>query len=56
MSHTLLRRLAALLVASGLAALAVPVSAAGQTGHHDRPCFIVQAHWNVGLDGPQPRC
>lgn len=22
----------------------------------DRPCFIVQAHWNAALDGPQPRC
>ena len=22
----------------------------------DRPCFIVQAHWNPALDAPQPRC
>jgi hypothetical protein len=21
-----------------------------------RPCFMVQAHWNVALDGPQPLC
>lgn len=22
----------------------------------DRPCFLVRAHWNEALDGPQPRC
>lgn len=21
-----------------------------------RPCFLVRAHWNDVLDGPQPRC
>lgn len=21
-----------------------------------RPCFMVRAHWNVALDGPQPMC
>ncbi len=21
-----------------------------------RPCFLVRAHWNVALDGPQPLC
>jgi hypothetical protein len=22
----------------------------------DRPCFMVRAHWNTALDGPQPTC
>lgn len=22
----------------------------------DRPCYIVQEHWNTALDGPQPLC
>ncbi len=56
MSHTLLARAAAITVALGLAATAAPATAAGHAGHHHRPCFIVQAHWNTALDGPQPRC
>lgn len=23
---------------------------------YGRPCFMVRAHWNVALDGPQPTC
>jgi hypothetical protein len=23
---------------------------------NSRPCFMVRAHWNVALDGPQPTC
>ncbi|MEP7738006.1 hypothetical protein ABKW28_10170 [Nocardioides sp. 31GB23] len=22
----------------------------------ERPCFMVRAHWNDALDGPQPTC
>jgi hypothetical protein len=22
----------------------------------ERPCFMVRAHWNTALDGPQPTC
>ena len=25
-------------------------------GTQDRPCFMVRAHWNAALDGPQPTC
>ena len=54
MSHPLARTTLALLVAAGLAVAAAPADAS--THHHSRPCFIVQAHWNTALDGPQPRC
>ncbi|GAB3770456.1 hypothetical protein FB382_000482 [Nocardioides ginsengisegetis] len=33
----------------------VPFSSAATTGV-ERPCFILQPHWNTGLDGPQPTC
>lgn len=32
------------------------VATPDNSGPTDRPCFIVQAHWNAALDGPQPRC
>lgn len=25
-------------------------------GPADRPCFMVQSHWNTAYDGPQPTC
>ena len=31
-------------------------AAAPSGGTADRPCFMVQAHWNTGYDGPQPTC
>ena len=32
-------------------------SAAGtDEGPADRPCFMVQSHWNTAYDGPQPTC
>ena len=34
---------------------AAPTSPAGSTSV-ERPCFIVQPHWNTALDGPQPVC
>lgn len=30
-------------------------SASAETAY-SRPCFMVRAHWNVALDGPQPLC
>lgn len=38
-------------VAPAEPAYSVPVPAGA-----DHPCFLVRAHWNVGLDGFQPRC
>lgn len=56
MSITSLRGPAAVLAALALAASVPPAHAGGHGNHHSRPCFIVPAHWNVGLDGPLPRC
>jgi hypothetical protein len=28
----------------------------GVVVERDRPCFLVRAHWNEALDGPQPLC
>lgn len=28
----------------------------GVPAERDRPCFLVRAHWNDALDGPQPLC
>lgn len=57
MTKTVARNTAALTLSIAVAAA---VSGAAQAGsgpvHQDRPCFIVQSHWNVALDGPQPRC
>lgn len=38
-----------LTAATGSAASSAPDEA-------DRPCFMVRAHWNTALDGPQPTC
>ncbi|WP_107764848.1 hypothetical protein [Nocardioides terrigena] len=39
-------------------ALAPTASSAADTeeGPTDRPCFMIQSHWNTGYDGPQPTC
>ena len=31
-------------------------AAPGRTVTNDRPCFMIQAHWNTAYDGPQPTC
>jgi hypothetical protein len=56
MSHLMLRRAVALVVAAGLATIVEPASATDHPGGQGRPCFIVQANWNIALDNPQPRC
>ena len=45
-------------VQSGPAPLAPaePASGVVYDSDRDRPCFMVRAHWNEALDGPQPRC
>ena len=39
-------------------AFAPTASSAADTdqGPADRPCFMVQSHWNTAYDGPQPTC
>ena len=32
-----------------------PQTGPGSTDQ-ERPCFMVRAHWNDALDGPQPTC
>lgn len=57
MSTTLLRGVAAVLAAAALTVATSSASPAqARVHHHSRPCFMVPAHWNVGLDGPLPRC
>lgn len=57
MTKTVARNTAALTLSIAVAAVASGAAQAGSGPvHHDRPCFIVQSHWNVALDGPQPRC
>jgi len=56
MTRSLIRGVAAVVAAVVLAASAPAAHAGGHVNHHSRPCFIVPAHWNVGLDGPLPRC
>jgi hypothetical protein len=29
---------------------------ADRDGAKNRPCFMVQSHWNTAYDGPQPTC
>lgn len=57
MTQTFTRYAAALTMSVAVAA-AFSGAAQAQTGqdHPSRPCFIQQPHWNVGLDGPVPRC
>lgn len=39
------------------AAAAIPAPVVGpDPGDQERPCFMVRASWNTGLDGPQPTC
>ena len=51
-------RAAALTMSAALAMAAVGAAEASQSSGvpKGRPCFIVQSHWNVGLDGPVPVC
>ena len=44
------------LPASHVGAAPAAPAPTGTTTSVDRPCFIFQAHWNTGLDGPQPVC
>jgi hypothetical protein len=61
MHSTHLRRTAA--VVGAATAIIVTTTLTGATGavasdapDGDRPCFMVRAHWNTALDGPQPTC
>ena len=62
MHSTHLRRTAA--VAGAATAVIVTTTLTATTaaassepdGAADRPCFMVRAHWNTALDGPQPAC
>ncbi|ANH39424.1 hypothetical protein I601_3013 [Nocardioides dokdonensis FR1436] len=61
MSHrrTILAASGALLclALAGSAGASVPEPHPGYgPADQERPCFMVRAHWNVGLDGPQPTC
>jgi hypothetical protein len=47
---TVTTTLTTMLTATGSAASSAPDEAG------DRPCFMVRAHWNTALDGPQPTC
>lgn len=57
MTQTFARNAAALTMSVAVAAAFSGVAQA-QSGQDQpsRPCFIQQPHWNVGLDGPVPRC
>ena len=48
------------IVASTVLALVGIVASSGAASADEapnsRPCFMVRAHWNVALDGPQPTC
>ena len=44
------------LAAVAVVALAGSAHADGSETPDSRPCFMVRAHWNVALDGPQPLC
>lgn len=45
------------LALAGSAAAAIPEPVAGPAPtDQERPCFMVRAHWNNALDGPQPTC
>jgi hypothetical protein len=51
--------LSTVLASVAVVALAGAASADGSGGSeapYSRPCFMVRAHWNVALDGPQPMC
>ncbi len=55
------RRLSVTAAAAALSAIAAVtvMPAAGQAAAdsaRQRPCFIIQPHWNTALDGPQPVC
>jgi hypothetical protein len=53
------RRVAAITAATACAAftaVASPASGAAASTDRERPCFIVQAHWNTAFDGPAPTC
>ena len=43
------------LAGSASAAIPEPGPEPGSTDQ-ERPCFMVRAHWNDALDGPQPTC
>ncbi|GHJ60951.1 hypothetical protein NOK12_34690 [Nocardioides sp. OK12] len=43
------------LAGSASAAIPEPDTGSGAT-EPERPCFMVRAHWNEALDGPQPTC
>ena len=43
------------LASSAAAAVPAPAPGPGPTDQ-ERPCFMVRAHWNEALDGPQPTC
>ena len=43
------------LAGSASAAIPEPETGSGSTDQ-ERPCFMVRAHWNDALDGPQPTC
>lgn len=43
------------LAGSAAAAIPEPEPGPGSTDQ-ERPCFMVRAHWNDALDGPQPTC
>lgn len=44
------------LASSASAAIPGPETGPGASDHQERPCFLVRAHWNEALDGPQPTC
>jgi hypothetical protein len=61
MTTTTIRRIGAIVGAVAITATGAFASstASAQTGQHDttdeRPCFMIQPHWN-DAEGPQPTC
>ncbi len=43
-------------ITTAFAPAASSAAAAGKDGPKDRPCFMIQSHWNTAYDGPQPTC
>jgi hypothetical protein len=57
MSTTALSRIVAMVGAAAvvMTITTAPVAAQTVVGNQDRPCFMVQSHWN-DAEGPQPTC
>jgi hypothetical protein len=55
MNTIAMSRIVATVVAAAVATTVTPVAAQTVDRNQDRPCFMVQPHWN-NAEGPQPTC